>query len=650
MYDSFYHLSEKPFQINTDPGFLWLGEKHREALANLKYGLVDHNGIVVLTGDIGTGKTTLVNALLDSLDDKVCVAKINHTRLEPNEFLSLTARTFDPGCVVADKCELLLFFNDFLNRKHADGNTVLLIVDEAHRLSVEILEEIRLLTNIEQAGKSLLSVIFVGQQELVPILLAPQCRALRQRITLFYDIQALTVEETALYVQHRLRVSGAEGPLFSPNAIAKIHAYTKGNPRMINILCDRALLTGYVKEAHLVDAAMITECAREIDLLRKRGTSVLRTALDRVRSRGTSLLRWTTALRDTIKPGARTAIDFFGNRFAQWHSKGTMLAKAILHRTGQSVTRSRRNTVMGLSAGAITFVFAAWTIHAFNGAEYQKPGSALNQAKTAVDGPAPPFGTQAPTPAARQRDIPAMDAAESAAPSSTPEVRTDGTASGENPLTDRVAALAPEVYPPVQGTLQERVDTALAAGNFKKVIELVEANANGAPQVRENFAVRYARALMGRAGEVMQKSPEEAEQLLRKAIEAAPSQTQAPLMLGAQYIRTHAFNRAIGVYDQVLKLDPEIAAAWFNLGFSYTQTADFPAAERAFERAAGLKPPYLGKCLFNLAVVQQKLGKNLKSMENLKAAADIGTDNGRALAYLNRLKKAAVDTGQERMP
>jgi tetratricopeptide (TPR) repeat protein len=186
----------------------------------------------------------------------------------------------------------------------------------------------------------------------------------------------------------------------------------------------------------------------------------------------------------------------------------------------------------------------------------------------------------------------------------------------------------------------------LTQRHFISAIELVEANWNAGAHVRENMAERYARALMGRAGEIMAQFPSEAEQLLRKAIEAAPRQTQAHLMLGAQYIRTQDFNHAIEVYDQVLKLDPEIADAWFNLGFSHAQCSDYAAAEIAFTRAANLKPPYLGKCLFNLAVVQQKLGKRLKSIETLEAAAITGTDNGRALAYLNRLKTAAGNTGQ----
>jgi type II secretory pathway predicted ATPase ExeA/tetratricopeptide (TPR) repeat protein len=659
MYDSFYNFSEKPFHINTDPRFLWLGEKHREALANLKYGLVEHNGIVVLTGDIGTGKTTLVNALLDSLDDKVCVAKINHTSLEPDEFLFLTAKTFDPDVAASHKSDLLLFFKNYLKKAHADGRTVLLIVDEAHRLSAEIFEEIRLLTNIEQAGRSLLRVIFVGQPELMPILLSPQCRALCQRITLFYDIQALTCEETALYIQHRLRVSGAEGPLFSTTALTKIHNYTKGNPRMINILCDRALLTGYVKEVALVDSDIIKECAREIDLLRKRATPEFWNKVNRMRSDAVALFLNMQKVGAEMKQRTKRAIDYLSNRRDQLCSRAGLFSQSVFNRSGRLVARHRRGIVMSLTASALTYIVVTWAIHAISVAHEQEGDIAIKRPKTTVERPEPTLADQEQKADALHRDMGIMDAAETVKLSSTPEISMDGTTFGETLLMDKFEALTPDIYspdanppdanPPVKATLQEEVDTALAERNFISAIELVEANWDAGAQMRENMAAHYARALVGRAGEIMVQFPSEAEQLLRKAIKAAPGQTQAHLMLGAQYIRAQDFPHAIGVYKQVLKLDSEKADAWFNLGFSYAQTSDYTAAENAFMRAANLKPPYLGKCLFNLAVVQQKLGKRSNSIENLEAAATTGTDNGRALAYLNRLKKGAANTGQERI-
>jgi type II secretory pathway predicted ATPase ExeA len=514
MYDSFYHLSEKPFQINTDPRFLWLGEKHREALANLKYGLVDGNGPVVLTGDIGTGKTTLVNALLDSLDDKVCVAKINHTSLEPDQFLFLTAKSFDPDVAVTGKGDLLLFFNHFLKKEHAEGKTALLIVDEAHHLSAEILKEIRLLTYIEQAGKSLLSVIFVGQLEFLPILQSPQCRALCQRITLFYNIGALTSEETALYVRHRLRVSGAETPLFSSAAITRIYTYTKGYPGMINILCDRALLTGYVKGAQLVDEEIITECAVEIDLLRKRPTPLIQTLGNRVGSVRASFFKHAAKAGAKIEP----AIASFSSRCGRWQSRGGDFAKKVLIRSGRFTAHHGCSIVMSLAA---TLILAAWTIQAFSVADGQEPGVALKRPKPDLAEPAPASGDPEQKAVARNRPKQTMDAAESASTSSKPEALPAATTIEEKTLLDEDAAPAPVSFPPAQATPQAQADTAPAEGNFKKVAKQVEAKGDGEAQVRENTAWPYARVLIGGAVELTAPSPADAEQLLPKA--KAPS-------------------------------------------------------------------------------------------------------------------------------
>src|SRR5690606_15826953 len=156
---------DKPFQISTDTRFLWLSENHKEALATLKYGLLQQNGFVVLTGAVGTGKTTLVNALLEMLDESVQVATINHPTLDTLDFLRLIAKTYDPQVTADNKADLLLFFKAFLQTAHARGQTVLLVVDEAHRLSTTLLEEIRLLSNMELNGQRLLNIFFVGQSE-----------------------------------------------------------------------------------------------------------------------------------------------------------------------------------------------------------------------------------------------------------------------------------------------------------------------------------------------------------------------------------------------------------------------------------------------------------------------------------------------------
>ena len=200
-------------------------------------------------------------------DERVLVANINHPTLDVEEFLAFMARTYDPTAAISSKADCLHFFKAFLHQAHADGKRVLLVIDEAHRLSTELLEEIRLLSNIEQAGRKLIHIFFVGQPELLHTLRSPACRALRQRITLFYHLQPLSAAETGKYITHRLQVAGSEERIFTAKAVQAIHALSRGYPREINKLCDRALLTGYVKEKTLIDARTIHECAREIRLI-----------------------------------------------------------------------------------------------------------------------------------------------------------------------------------------------------------------------------------------------------------------------------------------------------------------------------------------------------------------------------------------------
>lgn len=619
MYDSFYNLTEKPFKISTDPRFLWLGEKHQEALANLKYGLLDRNGFIVLTGDIGTGKTTLVNALIDALSENVLIAKINHFSLEIDEFLALVAKTFDPTASISRKSELLLFFNSFLKKAHAEGKICVLIIDEAHRLSMELLEEIRLLSNVEQEGEKLLNIIFVGQNELKPMLLSPQCRALYQRITLFYEIQALAPEETLPYVAHRLKVSGVQEQVFTSGAIRKVYAFSMGNPRLINILCDRAMLTGYVKEQKKIDAGIIVECAREMDLMHKENVTLQKPVVDQWQNFKRSAPEKAAALAKAAKQMVQVAVKRLdSNRKTAVREIRDMVGTVgdiVSQATRQLIMKSRKNIAPMLVAIGLAFVFLALTIGVFwavGVGEYQTAGSELPGRENLL------------ATTDLQQSLHAGSKSESTAP-------------------------APIDLPPApEPDLEEMAAAALEQNNYQKAYELLEAIRIGRPGKYMKIAGLYAKALVGRAGELMATSPLEAETLLLKAIEATPDFSEAFLMLGKRYTRTKEYDRAIKAYKKAVHLDPTASDAFFNLGFIYASTGKYEAAERAFTQAVQLKPPYLAKCLFNLAVVQQKLGKNEQSMVNLEAAADMGPDNSKAMAYLNQLRKFSTNDSVEK--
>ncbi|MGD9246033.1 MAG: AAA family ATPase, partial [Desulfobacterales bacterium] len=250
--------------MSTDPNFLWLGEKHKEALATLKYAIVENKGILALTGDVGTGKTTLINALIQSLGGDTMVATIYDPSLQVLDFFNIVSVAFNMGRTFDGKGEFLIYFKQFLKEARARNKKVLLIIDEAQRISSELLEEIRLLSNLEDEHVRLLNIFFVGQNEFIDILKEYKNRALRQRITIRYHIEPLTLSETKTYTQHRLKTAGAKAPIFSPGAIQEIFSFSKGYPRMINIICDHALLSGFVREIIIINADIIRECKEEL--------------------------------------------------------------------------------------------------------------------------------------------------------------------------------------------------------------------------------------------------------------------------------------------------------------------------------------------------------------------------------------------------
>lgn len=264
MYTAFYKLTGKPFQISSDPSFIWLGEKHREALATLKYGVIDNKGLMLLTGDVGTGKTTLINTLIESLSDDVYCASVPDPQLNLIDFLNYIAQAFHIDNDFKSKGSFLLHFGWFLESVYKQNKKVLLVIDEAQLLTQTLLEEIRLLSNIHRDGNHLLNIFFVGQNEFNEILHRPENRAVTQRITLNYQINPLSTKETDLYIRHRLKIAGASRMLFSTSAVKAISAYSEGIPRRINIICDHCLLTGYVEEKTKIDAKIVKDCVKDI--------------------------------------------------------------------------------------------------------------------------------------------------------------------------------------------------------------------------------------------------------------------------------------------------------------------------------------------------------------------------------------------------
>ena len=269
MYKRFYNLQRNPFDITPDPSFLFPTKKHNEALAALYYGVRRRKGFVVLTGEVGTGKTVLVRCLLHILNAKnVAFAYVFNPLLSPMEFLQYVAGDLRLQTSGKNKSELLLALSSYAIARHQKGLTTVLVVDEAHHLSTEVLEEIRLLTNLETREAKLLQILLVGQPELDEKLDSDDLRQLKQRIALRSHLAALDLEETCGYVYRRLQIAGNSDPaqIFPIDAIAELHRQSRGYPRLVNTLCENALIEGYARQSRSISPEVIVRIATEFRL------------------------------------------------------------------------------------------------------------------------------------------------------------------------------------------------------------------------------------------------------------------------------------------------------------------------------------------------------------------------------------------------
>jgi general secretion pathway protein A len=267
LYLSFYGLAEKPFSITPDPRYLFLGDRHAEALAHLVYGISEAGGFVQLTGEVGTGKTTIIRSLLAKQPDNAEIALILNPRMNAPEFMLTLCEELGillPDDAVGSVKELVDILNRYLLKAHAQGKRVVLIVDEAQNLSPEVLEQVRLLTNLETETQKLLQIILIGQPELRDMLARNDLRQLAQRITGRYHLDPLSREESFAYVKHRLRIAGATTEIFTGGALAQMYRASGGVPRLLNVIGDRALLGGYSEDRHIITASVVRKAASEV--------------------------------------------------------------------------------------------------------------------------------------------------------------------------------------------------------------------------------------------------------------------------------------------------------------------------------------------------------------------------------------------------
>src|SRR6266852_1345465 len=268
MYNAFFGFSENPFSLSPDPAFFYRSEQHEEALANLVYGVQARKGFIVLTGEVGTGKTTMLECLRDYLETQyIEFAFLFNSRITSDQFFEMIAYDLNLPCPRTSKTEVLFALNQLLVEQAQDGRTVVLIVDEAHNLEWEVLEEIRLLGNLENRNGKLLQIILAGQSELDRKLDAPNLRQLKQRIVLRTNLRPFTLRDSVEYIQSRLHKAGMpEQTVFSEEVLAEIHLRSQGTPRLINAICDNLLLTAFALEQKVCTVEMLDEVCRDIRL------------------------------------------------------------------------------------------------------------------------------------------------------------------------------------------------------------------------------------------------------------------------------------------------------------------------------------------------------------------------------------------------
>ena len=269
LYQTHFGLREAPFNITPDPSFLYLSASHREGLAQLSYGIRARKGFVVLTGEVGTGKTTLIHALLNDLNGSAQTALIFSTIVSPADLLRSVCEELglvEPKRPLKEIHDYLVSLNEFLLESYRKGDNCALIIDEAQNLSAEVLESIRLLSNFETSKDKLLQIVLVGQPELAVRLNSPELRQLKQRVMLRHHLRSLSLQECCEYVSNRLKVAGGDGTIFTPNAVESIHMYSGGIPRIVNVLCDNALLTGYALGRKEIDTGIIREVAEDLNI------------------------------------------------------------------------------------------------------------------------------------------------------------------------------------------------------------------------------------------------------------------------------------------------------------------------------------------------------------------------------------------------
>ncbi|MBW2245687.1 MAG: AAA family ATPase [Deltaproteobacteria bacterium] len=606
-------------------------------MATLKYGVIDQKGFLLVTGDVGTGKTTLVNALLESLQDDTLVANITNPFLSLIDFYNFVAISFNISKKFDNKVDFIVYFSHFLNKVFLDNKNVLLIIDEAHRLSIELLEDIRLLSNIELPEKKLINIFLVGQNEINQTLASQECRALRQRIMLTYQINPLSEIETFEYIKYRLKVAGTEMKLFKRRAVQEVYRFSNGYPRLINKICDHALLTGYVRGLKKITPDIIEECSQELSppsesknntvsnfpyqpSYYEHSPRLVKHSFENQMSMGMETPTNQDARSIPLRQAERTEKRMDSKEYNKGNATKDVKESSIarvrkkLLLWGSAVSSTQKKMVLWGSAVTVAVIVMILTGPSKNGISSKEN---VQKAATSV----------------------------LTAPASSP-IKTDRNFSSQT-LTDRGATPAPPLSISAahndksktnKPIVLELAKEELNNKNYKRSVELFEDIIALHPLTIQKIKGYYSQALRGQAGSLLGTNPRESERLLVKAIEIDPQNAEAHFDLGKLYTRSKDYSKATKAYQNAADLNYRSVDTFFNLGFIYSEKKDYMNAEKMFLLVTDSRTDYLDKALFNLSVVQQKQGKTNQCIKNLEKALNINPENQRVRTYLNHLK------------
>ncbi len=311
MYESFYNLKQKPFELVPSPDFLFLSRSHKKALTYLKYGVTERVGFMLLTGEVGSGKTTLIRNMIRGLDSDIILSKVFNTKVSSEQLISLINEDFGLEVSGKDKVTLLRELNDFLIEQYAKKSNPILVIDEAQNLTPELLEEVRMLSNLETDDAKLLQIILVGQPELKKVLARPELRQLRQRISISCHIQPITRAETEDYIFHRLEVAGnRDAVVFEEGTIDAVYNFSRGIPRLINIVCDFLMLSAFVEETRRISSDLVREVIGELETENRfwQDSDSISSKIENILKEIESLKKVTSELQKRLAAGQKDAV------------------------------------------------------------------------------------------------------------------------------------------------------------------------------------------------------------------------------------------------------------------------------------------------------------------------------------------------------